>query len=162
MQKGFSLVEILVSISIITIVSGIGVQTYATAQRSAKLKADVITVTSAIRIAQNRALSPSRGDLGMGATDKLCAMGVKFYSQNKLQPYYVVKDGSDVCNDNQNYGAEIILSNANFGTASGEFEFGLPFANNNSSVSSVQLELAGTNISSKKITVTDSGLIKIE
>jgi prepilin-type N-terminal cleavage/methylation domain-containing protein len=159
MEKGFSLAEIFVSIAIITILSTIGVQTYATAQRSAKLKADVITVTSAIRQAQNRALSPSTGDLGMGVNDKLCAMGVSFYDSKKLQSYYVVEGAGGACNGTQNYGAEIVLSVASFGNASGAFEFRLPFATNPFGEKSLPLELSG--VATKTITVTSSGLIKV-
>jgi prepilin-type N-terminal cleavage/methylation domain-containing protein len=160
MQKGFSLAEILVSISIISILSGIGIQTYTIAQRSAKLKADVITVTSAIRIAQNRALSPSTGDLGIGANDNLCAMGVAFNNSQKLRFYYKVEQSSGICGGSPNYyGTEIILSSANFGASLGEFEFGLPFADNRSTATSLQLELSG--VATKTIIVTNSGLIKV-
>jgi prepilin-type N-terminal cleavage/methylation domain-containing protein len=160
MQKGFTLAELLVSISIITILSTIGVQSYITTQRSAKLKADVITVTSAIRQAQNRALSPSTGDLGMGVDDKLCAMGVRFNAQKKLQSYYVVEGVGGACNDDtQDYGEEIVLSGASFGTASGVFEFGLPFATNTVGEKSLPLELSG--VATKTITVTNAGLIKV-
>jgi prepilin-type N-terminal cleavage/methylation domain-containing protein len=159
MQKGFTLAELLVSISIITILSTIGVQTYVTTQRSAKLKADVTTVTSAIRQAQNRALSPSTGDLGMGVNDKLCAMGVRFNAQKKLQSYYVVEGVGGACNDTRNYGEEIVLSGASFGTASGNFEFSLPFATNTVGEKSLQLELSG--VATKTITVTNAGLIKV-
>jgi prepilin-type N-terminal cleavage/methylation domain-containing protein len=159
MEKGFSLAEIFVSIAIITILSTIGVQTYATAQRSAKLKADVITVTSAIRQAQNRALSPSRGDLTSIGDGKLCAMGVSFYDSKKLQSYYVVEGAGGACNGTQNYGAEIVLSVASFGTASGAFEFRLPFATNPFGEKSLPLELSG--VATKTITVTSSGLIKV-
>jgi prepilin-type N-terminal cleavage/methylation domain-containing protein len=159
MQKGFTLAELLVSISIITILSTIGVQSYITTQRSAKLKADVITVTSAIRQAQNRALSPSTGDLGMGVNDKLCAMGVRFNAQKKLQSYYVVDGVGGACNDTEDYGEEIVLSAASFGTATGAFEFRLPFATNTVGEKSLQLELSG--VVAKTITVTNSGLIKV-
>ncbi len=159
MKRGFTLAELLVSISIITILSVIGVQSYITTQRSAKLKADVITVTSAIRQAQNRALSPSIGDLGMEVDDKLCAMGVRFYDSKKLQSYYVVEGVGGACNDTQDYGEEIVLSAASFGTASGAFEFGLPFADNRSTAISLQLALSG--VVTKTITVTNAGLIKV-
>jgi prepilin-type N-terminal cleavage/methylation domain-containing protein len=166
MQKGFTLAELLVSISIITILSTIGVQSYITTQRSAKLKADVITVTSAIRQAQNRALSPSTGDLGMGVNDKLCAMGVRFNAQKKLQSYYVVEGVGGSCNDTEDYGEEIVyygeeivLSAASFGTASGAFEFRLPFATNTVGEKSLPLELSG--VATKTITVTNAGLIKV-
>ena len=165
MKKGFTLAELIVSISIITILSVIGIQTYVTAQRSAQLKSDVITVTSAIRQAQNRALSPSRSDLtGIGIDDKLCAMGVEVTAPKTIRSYYVVEQ-SGACTTTtplSYYGADIVLQSATF-KSGGKFEFGLPFANNRSTAQSIQLELTGSGVVEKTITVTkDSGLIQVE
>jgi prepilin-type N-terminal cleavage/methylation domain-containing protein len=161
MKKGFTLAELIVSISIITLLSVIGVQTYVTAQRSAQLKSDVITVTSAIRQAQNRALSPSRSDLtGIGIDDELCAMGVEVIAPKTIKSYYVVKPCSTTTPTY--YGTDIVLQSATL-KSGGKFEFRLPFANNRSTAQSIQLELPGSGVVEKTITVTkDSGLIKVE
>jgi len=162
MKKGFTLAELLVSIAIITILSGIGMQTYFVAQRNARLSADVITVTSIIRQAQNRALSPSRSDLtGIAANEKLCAMGVNIVPPDTLQPFYKVEGSTGACDDDRNYGNAIVLSSAEI-SPSGLLEFRLPFANNESTVDTIQLQLPGLGAVFKTITLTDAGLINVE
>lgn len=163
MKKGFTLTELLVSISIIVILSSIGVQTYFIAQRNAKLSADVMAITSAIRQAQNRSLSPSRGDLdGIQDNEKLCAMGLDIVSPNTLQPFYKVEGPTGACDDDRNYGDAIELNNVILENSDTLFEFLLPFAQNVSVEPTIELSLSGSGVVSKTISVTDSGLINIQ
>lgn len=156
MKKGFSLVELLVSMSIIVILSTIGVQSFVAAQKRAKLNADVLKVTTAIRQAQNRALAPSRSDLpDIRENEKICSMGVTLTS-NSIYRFYTTGDTGS-CSGKTNYSSEIKLSDSSF-VGGAVFEFSVPFA---TTARSVVIELNGTDLRST-ITVTSSGIIKVE
>jgi len=161
MKKGFSLTEILVSIAIIGILSGIGVETFYTSRQRARLEEDVAKVVQALRKAQNSALAPSRSEtVGLISTAKLCAIGVNIDAGSKtIQSIYKTVDvlDPDKCDSNNNpYGTDTTV---NYVTTDMVVIFDIPFAERLSSDSSVILSLDGVT---KTITVTDSGLIKVE
>lgn len=157
MKKGFSLVELLVSMSIIVIISTIGVQSFVSAQRRAKLNADVLKVTTAIRQAQNRALAPSRSDLvGIAADEKICSMGV-ILNNNSISRFYTTGDSGACSFDKKSYGSIVKLSDSSF-VGGAVFEFSVPFAKTEQRVI---IKLNGSDLSST-ITVTNSGIIKVE
>lgn len=157
-KKGFSLVEILVSISIIIILSTIGVQTFYTAQSRSRLEEDISKVLQALRKAQNSALAPSRSETGViSSTDKLCSIGVKVDKTNKtIQPIYQLQISPTFCSSEYEYGIYTQLKYASI-DADKVITFGIPFAT--SSNSSLELSFGGVT---KTIIVTDTGLIKVE
>lgn len=157
MKKAFSLTEILVSIAIIGILSGIGIQAFVASRQRAKLEEDVAKVVQALRKAQNSALAPSRSETG--ATTTLCAIGVKITSSTSartIQPIY--QTGTTSCSGENNYGTATTLNYASI-NANRVIIFNIPFAGRLSSDRSVTLSLDGVT---KTITVTNSGLIKVE
>ena len=157
MKKGFSLVEILVSIAIITILSGFGIQAFATAQQRARLEEDVATVVQAIRKAQNSALAPSKSETGVSDTDKLCSMGVEINGSN-IKQFYTITPSPPTCGSSINYGTSRQLKYSNITPSNIKFEFTIPFANV-STGSSITIQNGGL---SKTVEVTNSGLIKVQ
>ena len=156
MKKGFSLVEILVSIAIIGIISSIGIQGLIASRERARLEEDVAKVVQAIRNAQNSALAPSRTETGVAATKTLCAIGVNINSSNgKVQPIYTSRTNSGACTES-NYPSSDTLNYATV-DADATFLFSIPFAT--TSEDSVKLSREGVD---KTITVTNTGLIKVE
>ena len=89
-QKGFTLVEALVSISIIIILAGITLANYADIRTATLVGADVDIVVGALRTAQAEALAPERANFGgMGDSDRLCSIGVRFnVATNQVQPVF--------------------------------------------------------------------------
>lgn len=166
MQKGFSMIEILVTVAVIAILSTIGIQTYFAAKSSAQLDADIITITNAIRSAQNKALSPSKNGLGNPALSrKVCAYGIRFTNTTTLQKYYKYRDdNSSPCNKSQDYGTVIRLSQTQVQNPSTiDIEFTIPFgakANNNDTF--IDLNLRNDISVTKRITVTKTGLIQVQ
>ncbi len=161
MKKGFSLAEILVSISIIGILSGISIEGFMTARDRARLEEDVAKVVQSIRKAQNSALAPSRSETRVPITQKLCSIGVNINASNKtIQSIYKTTDLliPNQCSDtNYNYGVATKLNYATI-NSSKAITFDIPFAEREST-DSITLSLDGVI---KTITVTNTGLIKVE
>lgn len=164
MQKGFSLVELIVSVAIISTLSTIGITSYATSQRRARLDTDVLSVYSAIRKAQNRALSPSKSEFSISESDELCSLGVEFQTPNRIRPFAISRSPGPgaPCGSpslSRIYRGESTLSTSTFGS-NAEVLFTPPFADNQASgLTNIQLRLPDNSLS-KTITVTASGLIK--
>ena len=159
MKKGFTLAEILVSISIIIVLSTIGTQTIYTSQRESRLKEDVSQVVAAIRQAQNAALAPSRSETGVSDDDKLCSFGISIVkSTNIIRNFYTIKENNDLCGSKIFYGKSTKLQYITINEANDiDFEFNIPFATTGSQL--VRLKL---NDLEKTVQLTDSGLIKVE
>jgi prepilin-type N-terminal cleavage/methylation domain-containing protein len=159
MKKGFSLVEILVSVAIIGILSGIGIQAFVASRERARLEEDVSKVVQAIRKAQNAALAPSRSTATDIGSNKICSIVLRINSTNNtLTPLYTI-GGMNSCGGIINtYGVGDKLNYSNIdGTGNIDFSFNVPFAN----TTQKSVKLTRGNVS-KTITVTDQGLIKVE
>lgn len=160
MKKGFSLTEILVSIAIISILSGIGIQAFVASRQRARLEEDVAKVVQALRKAQNAALAPSRSETGIATGSTLCAIGVKITSSTSartIQPIY--QTGTTSCSGENNYGTTATeLNYASIDPLSDSvIVFETPFALTSEKI--VKLKLDDLE---KTITVTNSGLIKVD
>jgi prepilin-type N-terminal cleavage/methylation domain-containing protein len=159
MQKGFSLVEMLVSIAIITIISSVGIQAFAAAQQRARLEEDVAKAVQAIRKAQNNALAPSKSATGTdNSSEKLCSMGIQI-DGNEIKPFYTIVNTSICSSTLESYGNTTKLNYATIDPASITLGFSIPFANATDGEKTLTLRL-GTI--SKSIKVTSTGLIKVE
>jgi Tfp pilus assembly protein FimT len=159
MKKGSSLVELLVSISIITILSTIGVRTFYIVQSRYRVEEEVSKVVFSIRQAQTSSLSPSRSETGIPDTEKLCSIGVSLdKNNNTIQAFYrTLSSSGSSCNMTKfSYGSLIKLSNVNI-NSNVDFEFDIPFAN-----TSERVVVLNSDIVNKKITVTSAGLIKVQ
>ena len=161
MKKGFSLIEIMVTIAIIILLSSFGIGAFNTSRDRARLEEDVSKIVFAIRKAQNSALAPSRTETGVSNDRNLCAIGVSLNSGTGVtQPFYKVSPiGSAGCGALAvNYGStnpnQLSHTKAN---SSIDFEFSVPFADTNEK--QVTLSLGSM---SKTITVTSSGLIQVK
>lgn len=164
MQKGFSLVEMLVSIAIIGILSSVGIQGFVASRERARLEEDVAKVVQAIRQAQNTALAPSRSETidNINSTEVLCSIGVQISSDRYIQPVYTKATNSNSCNNTDyipydspyklNYSTFDIDINNNI-----YFEFTIPFADTSSK--SIILDLGNL---SKTISIDSVGLIKVQ
>lgn len=166
MKKGFSLVEILVSVAIIGILSGIGIQAFVASRERARLEEDVAKVVQAIRKAQNSALAPSRSTAsGIGLNDKICSIVLRINTTNKtLTSFYTIGEMGSCggISNARTYGVGDKLNYSNInGTGNIDFSFNVPFAD--TSQKSVTLTRGDvSNRISKTITVTGEGLIKVE
>jgi prepilin-type N-terminal cleavage/methylation domain-containing protein len=162
MKKGFSLTEILVSIAIIGILSGVGIQAFVASRQRARLEEDVAKIVQALRKAQNSALAPSRSETGIANNLTLCAIGVNITSST-IQPIYNTVSTIDPNNcDSRNwsYGTNAELNYASIDTSSVIF-FDVPFAKTSGGEVELSIDNGGNSIS-KTIEVTNSGLIKVE
>jgi prepilin-type N-terminal cleavage/methylation domain-containing protein len=161
MKKGFSLTEILVSIAIIGILSGIGIQAFMASRERARLEEDVSKIVQAIRKAQNSALAPSRSEtVGTSSTNKLCSIGFKITrSDGKIQPIYNSKSDLGGCTES-NYSSSYKLNYTTIGSDV-TFSFSIPFADTTQKSVTLTRENTSNKIS-KTITVTSQGLIKVE
>jgi prepilin-type N-terminal cleavage/methylation domain-containing protein len=164
MKKGFSLIEILVSVAIIGILSGIGIQTFIASRERARLEEDVAKVVRAIRRTQNSALAPSRSSArSIGANQQICAIKLMINDSGDISTNYSVittipTGEPSPCGGTQEYGS--LKDKLSYTTVSGAtFEFQVPFAT--TSERSITLIRGGGTLS-KKITVTNTGLIKVE
>jgi len=169
MKKGFSLIEIIVSVAIIGILSVIGVQVFMSSIRRARFESDVAQVLQALRQSQNDALAPPISEIGISQLDKLCSVGVRI-TQNitikTIQFIYTDTPSSTPCGGGeiQYYNSSITLSHVNIGpdiniNVDTIFEFEPPFAG--SAQKDIVLTSLDGNIS-KTITVMSTGLIKVE
>jgi prepilin-type N-terminal cleavage/methylation domain-containing protein len=165
MQKGFSMIEILVTVAVIAILSTIGIQTYFAAKSSAQLDADIITITNAIRAAQNKALSPSKTGLPNTNNRKICAYGISF-TASTFRNYYRYLGTTGQCNQEQLYGNTIRLSQTQVQNPLpllGDIEFTIPFgAKANNNPTTINLNLKSDTSVIKSITVTKTGLIQVQ
>ena len=161
MKKGFSLIEIIVSVAIISILSSIGVQVFTSSVQRARFESDVATVAQALRKAQNAALSPPISEIfGTGAKAKLCSVGVRVDSSNKsIQPIYTSDSSTSTCNTQGNYSSSTILTYVNIAYTNDTVNFNLPFAD--SSGTTITLTSIYNASIKKEITVTSAGLIKV-
>ena len=120
-QKGFTLVEALVSISIIVILAGITLANYADIRTATLVGADVDLVVGALRTAQAEALAPERSNFKkddnpepLGDSDRLCSIGVRFnVATNQLQPVFrsinpIIGDCSSPSVSSSTYGEGIV------------------------------------------------------
>jgi prepilin-type N-terminal cleavage/methylation domain-containing protein len=153
MKKGFSLVEILVSIAIISILSGIGISTFYASRQRARLEEDVSKIVMAIRRTQNAALAPSKSETGVGETETLYSMGVRINGGN-ISKFYTTATSPT---NKRIYGNSNDLNYSSINPNSVDFEFLVPFAD--TSGGSIRISNGGF---SKIITVTNSGLIKVQ
>jgi prepilin-type N-terminal cleavage/methylation domain-containing protein len=160
MKKGFSLIEILVSIAIIIIISGLGLQTFSTARQRSRLDEDVAKVVFAIRQAQNTALAPSKSEtIGLNSNESLCSIGVRLHFNNIIQPVYKKSITDNSCGSYTTYGTADKLNYSKFSTGNEiYFEFDIPFANTSSN-SSVTLSLGNL---SKTVSINFIGLINVQ
>jgi len=161
MKKGFSLTEILVSIAIIGILSGIGIQAFVVSRQRTRLEEDVAKVVQALRKAQNSALAPSRNETGIAEGSTLCAIGVKIDQTNRtIQPIY--QTGTISCSGENPYGTgtttELNYASIN---ANSVITFKIPFAQTSGGGVELSIDNGGNSIS-KTIEVTNTGLIKVE
>lgn len=162
-KKGFSLVEILVSIAIITILSTVGVQSFYSSRQRARLEEDVAKVVQALRTAQNSALAPSRSETGVSDNQELCSIIFKINEDKKLNLYYSSKTSnsnsncSPSINPYLNLGEISYSSISNNSNSTTEITFNIPFAD--ATTGSIQLN---SNNLSKTITVTSAGLINVQ
>lgn len=160
MKKGFSLTEILVSIAIIGILSGIGIQAFVASRQRARLEEDVANVVQALRKAQNSALSPSSSETGVQNDETLCAIIVKIES-GKINLYYGSINSLSInksCNESGspylNFGEIKYSSISN--TSASSIKFDIPFADTTGGKFSLNLDGV-----TKIIEVTNSGLIRV-
>lgn len=160
MQKGFSLIEILVSIAIIIVLAGLGLQTFSTARQRSRLDEDVSKVVFAIRQAQNTALAPSKSEtIGLNSNELLCSIGVRLHSNNTIQAVYKKGITNNSCGSYIPYGNAEKLNYSKFSTGNEiYFEFDIPFANASSN-SSVTLSLGNL---SKTVNINSIGLINVQ
>ena len=165
MKKGFSLVEIIVSVAIIGILSVVGVQVFMSSIRRARFESDVALVLQAIRQSQNDALSPPISEIFGDSPAKLCSVGVSI-TQSTIQPIYTTPSGTVPCGTGltpEYYNSPITLSHVKIDRGA-IFEFKPPFAN--SVVEDIELNITLTslydNSIKKTITVTEVGLIKVQ
>jgi prepilin-type N-terminal cleavage/methylation domain-containing protein len=170
MKKGFSLVEILVSVAIIGILSGIGIQAFSASRERGRLEEDVSKVVQAIRKAQNAALAPSRSTAtGIRNNQKICSIVLRAdkNTSNSLNTYYTVVNNlgkctsvQDAVDNNKSYGSPDKLNYSTINSSS-NFIFSIPFAET-AEQSVILTRGDASNQISKTITVTDKGLIKVE
>jgi prepilin-type N-terminal cleavage/methylation domain-containing protein len=167
MKKGFSLTEILVSIAIIGILSGIGIQAFVASRERARLEEDVAKVVQAIRKAQNSALAPSRSTAsGILNDQKICSIVLRINKTNKtLTSFYTIVgiNGCSGIDSSRTYAAgdELNYSNIDGSTENIDFAFEVPFAETAQQTVTLTRGDASNRIS-KTITVTEKGLIKVE
>jgi prepilin-type N-terminal cleavage/methylation domain-containing protein len=159
MKKGFTLVELLVSISIIILLSTIGTQTLYVSQKESRLDEDVSQVVIAIRQAQNASLAPSKSQTGVSGDEKLCSIGVQLKSNNNtIRKFYTTQDTPTTCSSEKFYGSSVTLQYSTINIIDTiNFEFNIPFADTGSK--SVKLSLSDLE---KEIQVTSSGLINVK
>jgi type II secretory pathway pseudopilin PulG len=159
MKKAFSLVEILVSISIIIVLSTVGLQTFYISQLESRLDESISQVVMAIRKSQNSALAPSKSETGVSDDDKLCSFGIRIVkSTNIIRNFYTIKENNDLCGSKIFYGKSTKLQYISINETNDiDFEFNIPFATTGSQL--VRLKL---NDLEKTVQLTDSGLIKVE
>lgn len=162
MKKGFSLTEILVSIVIISILSGIGIQGFFASRQRARLEEDVSKVVQALRKAQNSALAPSRSETKVGSNETLCAIIFKMESGN-IGLFAGSINNNNPLNRNCNVSnspylnLDIVKYSSIRFNPSNTIIFDVPLASTTGG--SLSLSLDGVT---KTITVTNSGLIKVE
>ena len=168
MKKGFSLIEIIVSVAIIGILSVIGVQVFMSSIRRARFESDVALVLQAIRQSQNDALAPPISEIfGIDAKAKVCSVGVSITQGTikTIRPLYTTPSSTDLTScgnvDTKFYPSSplITLSHVNIAPTDITFEFEPPFAG--SAAKNIVLTSLDGNIS-KTITVMSTGLIKVE
>ena len=165
MKKGFSLIEIIVSVAIIGILSLIGVQVFMSSIRRARFESDVAQVLQAIRQSQNDALAPPISEIfGTGAKAKLCSVGVRITQGTikTIQPIYTTPSSTVLCGTGltpEYYNSPITLSHVKI-DADTTFEFKPPFAD--SVVEDIELTSLYDDSIKKTITVTEVGLIKVQ
>ncbi|MEY2986367.1 MAG: hypothetical protein RJB24_596 [Candidatus Parcubacteria bacterium] len=161
MKKGFSLTEILVSVAIIGILSGVGIEGFIVVRQRARLEEDVAQVVMALRKAQNSALSPSTSETGVPTNQTLCAIIVKIES-GTINFYYGSINTLSLnknCNESSspylNFG-EIKYSSISNNSAS-SIKFDIPFADTTGGQFSLNVDGV-----TKTIEVTNTGLIKVQ
>lgn len=171
-KKGFTLVELLVSIALISIISGISLANYSDIRTSAQMESDVNTVVIALRDAQSKALSPDKTEFGI--TGKLCSIGVELdtnVTPNRILPYVVedVSFSQDCSGGTRVYYAsatELEKSNLII-TDQYQIQFATPFGqttiipSSTSDLVTVGLQSLNGSIS-RSIDVYSSGLIDVQ
>lgn len=156
MKRGFTLVELLVSISIISILSTIGVQIFYEIQNRSRLEEDVSKVTLAVREVQNMSLAPSRSKLGASQYDKICSVGIQLKASDKnIKYFYTTQSTANTCSTTINVYDTLDLSYVSIGSDT-TFEFNIPFAD---VLRTGSVVLSFNNIT-KTIELDESGLIK--
>lgn len=161
MQKGFSLVELLVSMFVIGVLSVIGVQSFISTRIRAQFQEDLVNITSVIREVQNTALAPSKETITSGLDDnRLCYVGVILNGDTIQKFYRTFNDAGTNCELSQKfYGQQIKLDHVTFENPV-DFEFSIPFATTPISTR-VEIESNNDSVIKKEITVTSYGLIRI-
>ena len=175
-HKGFTLVELLVSIALISIISGISLANYTDIRTSAQMESDVNRVVIALRDAQSKALSPNRDDYtpeGLAGSESLCGISVQFsgmgLTANQFRAGYTSAIG-DCSSANTIYTDTFELENAEIVTSSQSITYTTPFGNPVISpglpagIDRTQIVIRSTQDTSitRVIDVYESGLIDVQ
>jgi len=91
-KSGFTLIELIVSVSIITIITGIFLANYSSANRRTDLTMTAQKLVSDIRLAQNYSLGLARYGSASSTNVPLGGWGIHFDIQNNNKQYTVFAD----------------------------------------------------------------------
>lgn len=166
-HKGFTLVELLVSISLIGIISSISLANYAEIRTKAQMEEDVNTVVIALRDAQSKALSPDKSEFGI-TNGKLCSVGVGI--QETSVDLFVSEDtrsNADCSSSTDLPPYEILaLTESQIIGSLYEIEFSTPFGGPtivpSTPVATITLQSTSDSDIVRSILVYESGLIDVQ
>lgn len=100
-NKGFTLLELMVVISIIGIMTSVGLVSLSSSRKDMLLKTSQDEVISAIKLAQSYAL---QGKVVPSETSKICGFGFKFTTDTEYEIFYYNTASSDCTGGkNENY-----------------------------------------------------------
>lgn len=138
-NRGFSLIELLIVMSIVAIMSSVGFMSYQDSKRDAILRAAQREVATVIRMAQGYALQGKTQNDGNDFTP--CGYGVRFTSSGSYRIFYTKANAGSDCKTDDNYpGTGTTVANniytlsddatiSNSPASDVEFYFKVPFGN---------------------------------
>lgn len=121
LQKGFTIIELLVVFSVISIIAGIGFATFSSYSDSQKLSGSIKTLESSIDDAKNSALSNVKPKTTRGGQVIACTQSVNSYEIN------LCSDVSNCSGSGYDYEVVLVCGNQRYAIKTGNFQSGVDF-----------------------------------
>ena len=159
MTSGFTFVEIIITISVISIMSAVALANYNTIRTQQEIDEDRQEVTSALRQAQTDALAlPVEASV-----DDVCKVGVEVNtSQDKLEWRYWTESSGGNCTNENNFPnrGDVELEFAEIDSGPGEVSFSVPFGELTNPSSEEEITLRRGD-EEQKVRIYPSGYITV-
>lgn len=161
--KGFTLIELMVVVSILAIVSGIMIPSFSTYTRNQTLKQAQENFKSDLRSIQNRALTGASSDVTLGG-NLVKYWGVNFVANSSTYTSLIASSAACAGGTTQLVQTFSLPATVSFSSTSGgcylfSMDDGSIYNTSGSRIGTVPIDLVNTSSATRTVTINGAGLI---